>query len=149
MPSGDAQRTWFPELVDVLRQEWSCPSTWGDLIHLRDGLDEALCRIRTERRIRSPMVLCHRCGKRHAAAPPRVSVRAVILAAHRFGLTSEEEAKALARDWRKYRAAHQLDLCGKASSAQVGAESAHERESDRAPRAGARLPHDPQGQTPD
>lgn len=113
MPSGDAQRTWFPEMVGTLRKEWSCALTWSDLIHLRDGLDEALRRIRSEQGIRSPVIYCRRCRNRHAAAHPRVSVRALILAAHRFGLATKEEATALERGWRKYRTDQHLDLYGK------------------------------------
>lgn len=125
MPSGDPQRTWFPEMVDTLRMEWSCSMAWSDLIGLRDRLDEALARIRSERRIRSPIMFCRRCGKRHPAAPPRVSIRAMILAAQRFGVASEEQAKALEKGWKQYRTDHQLDLYGKHQPPPSTAEPAH------------------------
>ncbi|MFI5396824.1 MAG: hypothetical protein ACHQ9S_14910 [Candidatus Binatia bacterium] len=28
MPAGDRQRTWFPEMVEVLRAEWCAEMSW-------------------------------------------------------------------------------------------------------------------------
>ncbi len=36
MPSGDAQRTWFPEMVVRLRAEWHAGLSMPALINLRD-----------------------------------------------------------------------------------------------------------------
>ena len=38
MPAGDRQRTWFPEMVEVLRAEWRARLSWNELIALRDRL---------------------------------------------------------------------------------------------------------------
>jgi hypothetical protein len=45
MPSGDAQRTWFPEMIVRLRSEWHEGISIPALIGLRDKLDETLHRI--------------------------------------------------------------------------------------------------------
>lgn len=47
MPSGDAQRTRFPEIVVWLRSEWHEGVSMPALISLRDELDGILQRIRT------------------------------------------------------------------------------------------------------
>jgi hypothetical protein len=47
MPSGDAQRTWFPEMIVRLRSEWYQGMSMPALIRLRDELDGMLQRIRT------------------------------------------------------------------------------------------------------
>jgi hypothetical protein len=46
----------------------------------------------------------------------------VILAAHRFGIATKEEAKTLERGWNRYRAEQNLDLYGKhdASGSKTG-----------------------------
>jgi len=80
MPSGDAQRTWFPEMIVRLRSEWHEGISIPALIGLRDELDETLHRIRAGRNIQTPIITCRRCGKTGHAAEPRVSVRALILA---------------------------------------------------------------------
>jgi hypothetical protein len=100
-------------MIDALRMQWSGTMDSDALIGLRNGLDDMLQRIRGERRIRSPIILCRHCGKRHTAASPRVSVRALILAAKRFNVASEEDAKALERSWKEHRTEHQLDLYGR------------------------------------
>jgi hypothetical protein len=80
MPSGDAQRTWFPEMVVRLRSKWHKGLSMPALITLRDELDGMLHRIRTSRNIQTPIITCSRCGATGPAAEPRVSVRALILA---------------------------------------------------------------------
>jgi len=113
MASGDASRTWFPEMIDTLRHEWSHDLTWDQLVALRDGLDQALQRIRAERRILSPMMNCPACGERHRAAPPEVSVRAMILAVGRFHVAEMAEVAEFARRWKKHQKADRLDRNGK------------------------------------
>jgi len=60
MPSGDAQRTWFPEMVVRLRSEWNEEISMLALISLRDGLDSMLQRIRTSRNIQTPIITCRK-----------------------------------------------------------------------------------------
>jgi hypothetical protein len=91
--SGDAQRTWFPAMIALLGQTWSPSMAEGEWLALRDRLDTLLQTIRRERQIVSAMMWCPHCHARHPAAPPTVSVRAMILALGRFGLASAAEVK--------------------------------------------------------
>lgn len=113
MAAGDAQRTWFPEMVEVLRARWQPSLSWDELIALCDDLDALLQQIRTGRGILPPMMWCRCCQTRRRAAPPRVSVRAAILALGRFEIAGEDEVKALEKGWAKLRKATGLDLRGK------------------------------------
>ena len=83
-----------------------------DLIALRDRLDTTLQTIRSERHILPAMMWCPKCQARHRSAPPKVSVRAMILALDRFYLVSADEVKVLERRWNTYRKRHQLDRYG-------------------------------------
>jgi hypothetical protein len=83
------------------------------LIELAGELDAMLQSIRSERAILPPMVCCPNCGLRHRAAPPHVSVRALILASYRFGIASRDESRALENAWKRYRQNQQLDLYGR------------------------------------
>ncbi len=125
MPSGDASRVWFPELIDLLRQEWSASSTWLGRVRLRARLDDMLSRVRTERNARPPMIYCKTCGKRERAAEPRVSVRAMIFAAQRYGCVSEAEMKVLEKEWKKLCAAEGLDLYGEPKHGSNASSSCH------------------------
>jgi hypothetical protein len=42
MPYGDAQRTWFPEMLDILRGRWRADLSFSEMIALRDELDAML-----------------------------------------------------------------------------------------------------------
>lgn len=116
MPSGDAQRTWFPEIVVQLRAEWRAGMSMPALISLRDELDEMLHRIRVGRNIRTPIITCHRCGMTGPAAEPHVSVRALILALARFEIAPKDETRALEKAWATYRKHHRLNIEGKVSA---------------------------------
>jgi hypothetical protein len=98
MPSGDAQRTWFPEMIVRLRSGWHEEMSIPALIGLRDELDETLHRIRDGRNIQRPIITCRRCGRTGHAAEPRVSVRALILALARFEIASKDQARVLEKE---------------------------------------------------
>lgn len=112
MPAGDAQRTWFPEMVETLRARWHHSMSIPELIGLRGQLDSMLQSIRSDRDILPPLMYCRHCKSRHRAAPPRVSVRALILALARFGIASLDESRALEKCWKGCRQSQQLDLYG-------------------------------------
>ena len=114
MPSGDAQRTWFPEMIGRLRAEWHQGMSIPALIGLRDELDGTLHRIRAGRNIQTPIITCCRCGMTGHAAEPRVTVRALILALARFEIMSKDQTRALEKDWAAYRKQHRLDIEGRA-----------------------------------
>ena len=113
MPSGDAQRTWFPEMVRRLRSNWREGMSMPALISLRDELDEMLHCIRASRNVRTPIITCRKCGMTAPAAPPHVSVRALILALCRFEIISKDRARVLEKDWVAYRKHCRLTREGK------------------------------------
>ena len=113
MRSGDAQRTWFPEMVARLRAEWHEGMSIPAVIGLRDELDETLHRVRVARNIQTPVITCRRCGMT-GHAEPRVSVRSLILALARFRIAPKARTRALEKDWAAYRKQHRLDIEGRA-----------------------------------
>jgi len=112
MPSGDAQRTWFPEMIEMLRTEYDATCSIPEFVAFTDRLDGILQRIRAERRIVPPMFWCSCCGKRVRSASPRVSVRAAILALGRFGIADRPMVKSLEKKWKHYRKEKSLDNYG-------------------------------------
>ena len=113
MPAGDPQRTWFPEMLEILRTRWHAGLPFGDLIVLRDDLDSLLHRIRAERRIQPPVIRCRLCGHVGEAAEPGVTVRAIILSLGRFGIAPVEHVKGLNKRWAMHKKQNGLDLYGK------------------------------------
>jgi hypothetical protein len=113
MPAGDAQRTWFPEMIKILQARWNVGLAFVALIELRDELDAMLHRIRAERHIRPPVIKCPRCGHVGEAAEPDVTVRAMILSVGRFGMAPAAGVKTLENRWAAYRKQNGLDPYGK------------------------------------
>src|SRR5450756_1782745 len=65
MASGDRQRTWFPEMVEVLRADWRPEMSWAEIIALRDQLDDMLKGIRKSRNLQpvTTSTLCPCCNE--------------------------------------------------------------------------------------
>src|SRR6266849_842195 len=95
MASGDAQKVWFPELIEMVRQAGAPAMSMDALLRLRDRLDTALQTIRRTRQIVPAMMWCSHCQARYRAAPPSVSVRATILALGCFACAMASEVQAL------------------------------------------------------
>lgn len=117
MASGDAQRTWFPEMIDMLKDSWHPELTPEELIVLRDRLDKNLQTIRRDRNIIPPMMWCPKCQERHRSAHPKVSVRATVLAFGRLQIADQSEVKSIEKKWNTFRKQNQLDLYGKKEAA--------------------------------
>jgi hypothetical protein len=91
---------------------WDEAMPFPELVRYCDDLNGMLQEIRHERQILPPLIRCRSCGRTGRAAQPRVSVRAMILAAVRFGVASPAATKRLQREWATYRVQHTLDPYG-------------------------------------
>ena len=114
MPPGERSQTWYPEVVALLRSRWKPEMSWQAAIELRGLLQRELETLRASRGIQPPMFRCPRCGTRAPGAPPRISVRAMLLALGRFGIEPSETVRQRESAWARHRAEHGLDLLGRA-----------------------------------
>lgn len=115
MASGNRQRTWFPEMIELLRANWRPDMSWVEIIALRDQLDDILKGIRKFRNLQpvTTTTLCPCCNKPMIQGTGGVSVRATILALNRFGIASANEVELVEKAWNKYRRETEIDLNGK------------------------------------
>ena len=63
--------------------------------------------------------VCPKCERRGPVAEPQMSVRVMIPALGRFGISAREKTNILERAWAQYREQHDLDLYGKSLLAQL------------------------------
>jgi len=123
MPAGDAQRVWFPEMLDDLRSFWSKEAAWEKLADFCERMTEKRKEIRLTRGIQPPRraslqqgVRCPRCGQTsgaNRADPLGVSIRSALFALKNNGVITGAEFKELDRSWMKHRAKHDLDPYGR------------------------------------
>lgn len=118
MVAGDAQKVWFREMVEWLRDQWHPDMPFEAMISLRDDLDTTLQRIRSEGNIGSPVFRCPHCGHVGPAATPHVSVRAMILSLKRFGIAPADQIHNLEKRWAAHRKQKDLDVYGKQTASQ-------------------------------
>ena len=56
MPAGDAQRVWFPEMLEELKASWSKTMSWEELTDFCARMSEKRKQIRLERGIQPTMM---------------------------------------------------------------------------------------------
>jgi hypothetical protein len=82
------------------------------MVALRDQLQEDLERFRAQRGIVPAVIHCRHCGTTAPAAPPVISVRAMLLAVGRFEIDTREVVRQRERAWATYRVQQGLNLVG-------------------------------------
>ena len=118
MAAGDAQKVWFREMIERLRDQWHPDMSFEALVSLCDELDATLQRTRSEGNIRTPVFRCPHCGNSGPGKTPHVSVRAMILSLNRFVIAPEEQVRDLDKRWAAYRKQNNLDLYGRQAASQ-------------------------------
>jgi hypothetical protein len=98
MPSGDAQRTWFPEMIVRLRAEWHAGNV--DVGAHRSAGRTGRSASTDSGWPKYPDTNHHlqQVGLTGPAADPHVSVRALILALAQFEITSKDQTRVLEKN---------------------------------------------------
>ena len=113
MPSGDAQRLWFPEMLEELRSTWSGAMTWEELADFCGRMTEKRKEIRRTRDIQPPRTRCVKCGRVSSSDISGVSIRSALFALKNNGVVTDAEFKDLDRSWKRHKARHSLDPYGR------------------------------------
>jgi hypothetical protein len=113
MPAGDAQRAWFPEMLEELKRFWNPDVAWDEFVDFCARMTALRREIRQARGIKPPMTTCRKCGATGRSDLPDVSPRSALFALRKVGAISDEEMKNLDREWKKYRKTNALDAYGK------------------------------------
>ena len=110
MASGDAQRAWFPEMLEKLNKIWSKNMTWEQVSLLCGEMQKIRERIRKERNIKPIRFFCKKCGKYELTTPIPITIRSLLFALKKIKKITEEEFKELDKNWKKYRKTNNLDI---------------------------------------
>ena len=113
MAAGDAQRVWFPEMLEDLRAAWSTAMGWDDLARFCQRMTAKRRAIREARGIQPPRTRCPQCGAVSRSDISGVSVRSALFALESLGVLTEAEFKNLDRRWKKHRAVAGVDAYGR------------------------------------
>ena len=113
MPAGDAQRIWFPEMLDELKKTWSSAMTWEELTDFCHLMTEKRRGIRQTKGIRPPRIRCHKCGQVSRSDISGVSIRSALFALKNNGVITATEFRGLNRSWMRHKAKYGLDSYGR------------------------------------
>ncbi len=113
MPAGDAQRVWFPEMLEELRFFWTESTSWEDLVVFGERVMQRRKEIRRARGIQPPRTRCPGCGHVSRSDIPGISIRSALFALKNDGVIADADFQGLDSAWKKYRAKHDLDSYGR------------------------------------
>ena len=116
MAAGDAQRVWYPEMLDELKTRWTPGMPWDDVIVFCERMTIMRKELAVSRDIKPPMIKCHECGTRERAAYPTIGIRSLIFALQKIEAISDDELKEIDRDWKRYQRKNSLNAYGKKKS---------------------------------
>jgi hypothetical protein len=103
MPAGDAQRVWFPEMLEELKTAWSNSMPWDELADFCARMTELRKRIRAQRGVRPPKTRCSECGKVSRSDISGVSIRSALFALRNNGVIADDEFRELDKSWMKHK----------------------------------------------
>jgi hypothetical protein len=112
MSSGEAHTIWFPELKQLLKENWKANLTIPKHFKLVADLDNKLNQIRAERNIQPPMMWCPKCQERHYSKLRSISITAMYNALKKFDNCTEIEFKEFIKNWKVYSKEKNIDIYG-------------------------------------
>ena len=62
MRSGEAQTTWFPEIISILKKQWKSDMTIAEHFKLVANLNKRLNQIRSDNNIQQAIIFCPVCN---------------------------------------------------------------------------------------
>ena len=101
MPSGDAQRVWFPEMTAELTAWWTPDVSWSDFVAFCYVMTDKRTAIRQALGIKPPMMYCPKCKRHEPSDIPGISIRSALFALKKAGTISDDQFKELDRSWKR------------------------------------------------
>ena len=115
MAAGDAQRAWFPEMMEKLKETWGPQMSWEECADFCQKMTVSRESIWKDREINPARMWCPKCQDYHNSRPPDISIRSMLFALKKLNVIDDNELKALDKSWKKYRKEFNLDAYGKPS----------------------------------
>lgn len=113
MAAGDAQRAWFPEMIESLKSQWASTMTWLECSQFCEEMTHVRENIRNERNIKPTLFFCKQCQEYHYSSMPPLSIRSLLFTLKKIGTITEPEFKKLDKNWKQYKKENDLDPYGK------------------------------------
>ena len=112
MAAGDAQRAWFPEMLEQLEERWHPEISWEECRDLCIEMTAWRTKIRKSKNIKPVRYWCSNCQERHDSVPSPLTIRSMLFALKKVGAVDESEFKAIDKKWKKYKKENGLDPRG-------------------------------------
>ena len=113
MAAGDAQRVWFPEMLEELVAWWKPDVTWEALGEFCGRMMEMRKAIRENRGIEPPLMYCGEWDRMERMDVPGITIRSALFALKKAGVVSDEQLQELDRSWQRHQRTNGLDGYGK------------------------------------
>lgn len=113
MASGDAQRQWFPDMIEDLKNIWRKNITWEELSDFCITMTKKRDNIRKQKNIKKSKNSgsCSKCGGKLTEL--QIGIRSALFTLKKHKIITENEFKDLDKDWKKFKKKNNLDIDGK------------------------------------
>ena len=113
MPSGEALKVWFPEMIDAIKFQWHQGMSWDEIIQLCRSMETKWKEIRKERNIKPAKMRCPKCGEKDMVQVELISVRLLFYALKNNDIISAKTFEDFDKRWKKYMKQNNLDGYGR------------------------------------
>ena len=100
-------------MLDELQKQWSKAFSWEAWGVLCERMTEARTKLKLEKGLTGPMMHCRHCNAVHEMHLAPITIRSLLFALRNRHVLTDQELTQLDAAWRRYRAQHRLDGCGK------------------------------------
>jgi hypothetical protein len=100
-------------MLGELQKHWSKTLSWEECGLLCDRMTDARTKLKLAKGLKGPMMHCSQCNAVHEMHLSPITIRSLLFALRNQGVLSDSELTQLDSAWRRYRAKHRLDGCGK------------------------------------
>jgi len=112
MPAGDAERSWFPQMLTELKGTWNPQMSWEECADLCRKMTRFRESIWKERNIKPAKKWCPNCQGYHDSRPGPISIRSLLFALKKIKVIDNKELTDLDKSWKKYRKTSNLNAYG-------------------------------------
>lgn len=113
MPTGQSNMTWFPELKNILKNQWNFNLSIQEHFDLMNILNTELSKVRKDLKVKPATFFCKYCNKRHEIKLNMVTITSMYFALENFEICTHKEHLELKRNWRKYSKQNLINIHGK------------------------------------
>jgi hypothetical protein len=102
MAAGDNFKVWFPEMVQIIKDQWHSKLSWDEMGVLCSSMMDYRDELRKEKGIKNAVTLCNKCGNKHELKLVKITIRSLLFALKKNNVIDVVTFEKLDLSWKKH-----------------------------------------------